>query len=88
MTSERTRTAGGACRPEDTVCKPVRPLREPGSAPEGEPGNVWAWPEAERPPLRREGTVSDPDRYGREPTPAVPAEAPYPRVGTVSNPDF
>ena len=37
------------------------PQGEPGNAPKGEPGNEWVRPEAERPPKRREGTVSDPD---------------------------
>ena len=41
--------------------EPTRPRPEPGNAPEGEPGNRWATPEAERPPKRREGMMSDPD---------------------------
>jgi hypothetical protein len=34
---------------------------EPGTTPGREPGTVCKTPEAERPPARREGTVSDPD---------------------------
>jgi hypothetical protein len=39
----------------------VQPEREPGVRPEREPGNSPAIPEAERPPGREEGVVSDPD---------------------------
>jgi hypothetical protein len=63
----------------------ARPQPEPGNAPQGEPGNAWPWPEAERPPRREEGTVSDPDRYAGRRTGA--AGKPYPRGGVVSDPD-
>ena len=33
----------------------------PGTPPEREPGITWVTPEAERPPQRKEDTVSDPD---------------------------
>jgi hypothetical protein len=66
----------------------TRPGQEPGNAPAGEPGDVRPWPGAERPPRREEGTVSDPDQYAKGPTAAVPTEAPYPRVGVASDPDF
>jgi len=44
-------------RPDDRQAEPVQPGRESGSTP--------AVPEAERPPERREGVVSDPDFAGR-----------------------
>lgn len=39
-----------------------RPRGEPGNRPEAEPGNKMLPPDAENPPKRREGIVSDPDR--------------------------
>ena len=41
--------------------EPVRPGREPGVSPEREPDNKPEVPEAEHPPQREEGVVSDPD---------------------------
>lgn len=41
--------------------EPVLPGQEPGNQPEREPGNEMAPPDAEKPPPRREGIVSDPD---------------------------
>jgi hypothetical protein len=73
---------------EDSTQEPTRPQREPGNAPEGEPGNAWVTPEAERPPRRREGTVSDPDQYPSEPPAAHAESLPNAAVGIVSNPDF
>jgi hypothetical protein len=49
--------------------EPVQPPREPGNAPEREPGTTWETPREERPPVRREGTVSDPDFAGTPPAP-------------------
>jgi hypothetical protein len=43
--------------------EPSQPEREPGNHPDGEPGNRWVTPGQERPPPRREGTVTDPDQY-------------------------
>lgn len=68
--------------------EPTQPQREPGNAPEGEPGNAWVTPEAERPPRREEGTVSDPDHYAAEPLTPGTATPPHAKVQTVSNPDF
>ena len=46
-----------------TTGEPDRlPAPEPGTNPEREPGNTPEVPEAERPPERKEGSVSDPDR--------------------------
>jgi anti-anti-sigma factor len=56
--------------------------------PEREPGNVGVIPEAERPPRREEGTVSDPDQYATERT-APAAGGPHDAaVGMVSDPDL
>jgi CBS domain-containing protein len=41
--------------------EPILPEPEPGNQPEREPGNAMARPDAEKPPERREGIVSDPD---------------------------
>jgi hypothetical protein len=51
------------------------PDREP-VVPQPEPGNTWVTPREERPPARREGTISDPDVEGSPPAPdnANPAE--------------
>lgn len=38
---------------------PIRP--EPGNQPEREPGNEPVPPDADNPPTRREGVVSNPD---------------------------
>jgi hypothetical protein len=43
----------------------VQPDREPGVNQEREPGNTPDVPEAERPPERKEGVVSDPDFAAR-----------------------
>jgi hypothetical protein len=48
-------------RPDDRRAEPAQPGREPGVNPEQEPGNTPETPEAERPPDRKEGVVSDPD---------------------------
>ena len=58
----RTDTFPRAARGTDR--EPVRPEVEPGNAPAKEPGNHPEAPEAERPPGRREGVVSDPDPCG------------------------
>src|SRR5690242_18712650 len=50
--------------------EPIMPQREPGNTPEAEPrntpeaepGNRMVSPDAEQPPQRSEGIVSDPDR--------------------------
>ncbi len=42
-----------------------RPEREPGVSPEREPGAVPEVPDAERPPRREEGIVTDPDAVAR-----------------------
>jgi hypothetical protein len=47
--------------------QPTRPAPEPGNTPPGEPGNKWVTPPAERPPVREEGAVSDPDQYAAGP---------------------
>jgi hypothetical protein len=66
---------------------PGQPGREAGKAPAGEPANAWVTPEAERRPRRREGTVSDPDRYPQEPL-GPPGSRLHPGgTGTVSDPD-
>ena len=59
--------------------EPVQPGREPGNAPEGEPGNAWVTPEAERPPRRQEGAVEPPARQADSQRTQG--------AGTVSNPD-
>ncbi len=41
--------------------EPVVPRPEPGNRPEPEPGHAPAPPDPDRPPARREGTVSNPD---------------------------
>jgi hypothetical protein len=45
--------------------EPDRLEREPGVSPEREPGVVPEVPEAERPPRREEGVVTDPDAVPR-----------------------
>jgi hypothetical protein len=72
---------------ENREPEPTRPRREPGNAPEGGPGNDWLTPEAERPPGREEGVVSDPDQYATRP-PALTAAPALPGAGRVSDPDF
>lgn len=47
--------------PHDRQAEPLQPDPEPGISPEQEPGNTPETPEAERPPRRKEGVVSDPD---------------------------
>ena len=47
------------------------PEREPGTTPEREPGNTAGTPEADRPPPREEGIVSDPDS-----PPSLPGSSP------------
>jgi hypothetical protein len=44
--------------------EPVQPDREPGINPEPEPGNMPETPQAERPPQRQEGAVSEPNFAG------------------------
>src|SRR5205085_11715638 len=46
------------------------------------------FPEAERPPRRREGTVSDPDQYATERTAPAPGSPHLAAVGMVSDPDI
>lgn len=89
MTAENVKRpdAPSAADPDPTP-EPVRPQREPGNAPEGEPGNEWVTPDAERPPQRGEGTVSDPDRLTTEPLIRGEENLPRRHGGTVSNPDF
>jgi hypothetical protein len=73
---------------EPPAREPVQPGREPGNAPEGEPGNALVTPEAERPPRREEGTVCNPDQYADGlPGPGAGSLRP-PGAGVVSNPDF
>ena len=67
---------------------PGQPQREPGNAPEGEPGNRWATPEAERPVTGAGGTVSDPDEHATERGTREAGGGRGPGAGTVSNPDF
>jgi hypothetical protein len=55
--------------------------------PAREPGNAWVRPEAERPPRRHEGTVSDPDQYPQEPPRSEPGRLRPAGAGTVSDPD-
>ena len=89
MTLENGNRSNGppVCSTEPSQ-KSRQPQREPGNAPEAEPGNEWMTPEAERPPKREEGIVSDPDRYATGPL-SLQAEGPrYLGAGTVSNPDF
>ena len=51
---------GRSRQPEPGTQKPVIPAPEPGNRPEQEPGNAPAPPDTDR-PLRKQGTVSDPD---------------------------
>lgn len=76
-----------ALGPEPTH-EPPQPQREPGNAPEGEPGNDSVTPDAERPPRREEGVVSDPDRYTAGPLTPEAGRLPGRGMGTLSNPDF
>jgi hypothetical protein len=49
-------------RADEAEPRAERHLPDPQpSTPEQEPGNTWDTPDAERPPRRQEGTVSDPD---------------------------
>jgi hypothetical protein len=41
--------------------EPLVPEPEPGNTPEKEPGNEMLTPDADKPPTRREGVISDPD---------------------------
>lgn len=70
MTDEKGTPAGS---PE-----PTRPWREPG--------NEWLTPEAERPPRRGEGVVSDPGLRATGPAALTMASA-NPGAGKVSDPD-
>jgi anti-sigma B factor antagonist len=56
--------------------------------PQREPEDVGVIPEAERPPRREEGTVSDPDQYATERTAPAPEGPHDAAVGLVSDPDF
>jgi hypothetical protein len=51
----------GAPDPAAGEREPILPEREPGNRPDGEPGNELLPPDAEGPPRRREGGISDPD---------------------------
>ena len=48
-------------RPGQDTAERALPLPEPGNQPEWEPGNEALHPDADRPPARREGVVSNPD---------------------------
>jgi len=69
---KRVNSCGKTSRPEP-VEEPNQPQREPGNTAEGEPGNDWVTPEAERPPKQSEGSVADPHRHTTGPIKASAA---------------
>ncbi len=56
--------------------------------PQREPEDAGVFPEAESPPLRREGTVSDPDQFANDHTALAPGGLRDAAVGMVSDPDI